>query len=156
MDLVPTVVNKLGKPGVVVHGVALRPGMPTALAVLHNKPVFVLSGYPVAATVGFEVFVRPVILKMLGVQHEPRPVLKAKLTKRISGALGRRVYLRVNAYQKGGDFFVEPLRTKGSGLLTSMTRANGYVIIPEDREGLDQDETVLVHLFAPVRSDKNV
>lgn len=156
MDLVPTVINKLGKPGVVVHGVALRPGMPTAVAVLRNKPVFVLSGYPVAATVGFEVFVRPVILKLLGVQNEPRPMVKAKITKRISGALGRRVYLRVNVYQKGDDFFVDPLRTKGSGLLTSMTRANGYVIIPEDREGLDQDEAVLVHLFAPIRSAKHV
>ena len=156
MDLVPTVINKLGKPGVIVHGVALRPGMPTALAILHNKPVFVLSGYPVAATVGFEVFVRPVMLKLLGVEHEPRPMVKAKITKRISGALGRRVYLRVNIYQKGDDFFVDPLRTKGSGLLTSMTRANGYVIIPEDREGLDQDEAVLVHLFASIRSDKHV
>jgi len=156
MDLVPIVINKLGKPGVVVHGVALRPGMPTALAILRNKPVFVLSGYPVAATVGFEVFVRPVILKLLGVQHEPRPMLKAKMTKRISGALGRRVYLRVSVYQRSDDFFVDPLRTKGSGLLTSMTRANGYVIIPEDREGLDQDEAVLVHLFAPIRRDEHV
>jgi molybdopterin molybdotransferase len=156
MDLVPTVINKLGKPGAIVHGVALRPGMPTALAILRDKPVFVLSGYPVAATVGFEVFVRPVILKLLGVEHEPRPMVKAKITKRISGALGRRVYLRVNVYQKGDDFFVDPLRTRGSGLLTSMTRANGYVIIPEDREGLDQDEIVMVHLFAPIRSDKHV
>jgi len=156
MDLVPAVIDKLGKPGVIVHGVALRPGMPTALAVLHNKPVFVLSGYPVAATVGFEVFVRPVILKLLGVQIEPRPMLKAKMTKRVSGALGRRVYLRVNVYQKGDDFFADPLRTKGSGLLTSMTRANGYVIIPEDREGLNQDEAVLVYLFAPIRRDENV
>jgi molybdopterin molybdotransferase len=156
MDLVPTVINKLGKPGVIVHGVALRPGMPTALAILRNKPVFVLSGYPVAATVGFEVFVRPVLLKLSGAHHEPRPMLKAKMTKRISGALGRRVYLRVSVYQMGDDFFVAPLRTKGSGLLTSMTHANGYVIIPEDREGLDQDETVLVHLFAPISSDKNV
>jgi len=155
-DLVPIVVNKLGKPGVVVHGVALRPGMPTALAALEGKPVFVLSGYPVAATIGFEVFARPVILKLLGIEHEPRPMLKAKLTRRISGALGRRVYLRVNVYQKDGDFLVDPVRTKGSGLLTTMTRANGYVIIPEEREGLDQDETVVVHLFAPIRGAKHV
>jgi molybdopterin molybdotransferase len=155
-DLLPMVINKLGKPGVVVHGVALRPGMPTALAVLKGKPVFVLSGYPVAATVGFEVFARPVILKLLGIEHEPRPMLKAELTRRVSGALGRRVYLRVNVYKRGGDFLVEPLHTKGSGLLTSMTRANGYVIIPEDREGLDQDETVIVHLFGPVGGDSHV
>jgi len=149
-DLVPIVINKLGKPGVVVHGVALRPGMPTALAVLRGKPVFVLSGYPVAATVGFEVFARPVILKLLGIEHEPRPMLNAKLTRRVSGVLGRRVYLRVNVLRRENDFFAEPVRTKGSGLLTTMTRANGYVIIPEDREGLEQGETVVVHLFAPI------
>jgi len=155
-DLVPIVINKLGKPGVVVHGVALRPGMPTALAVLKNKPVFVLSGYPVAATVGFEVFARPVILGLLGIEQEPRPVLKAELARRVSGALGRRVYLRVNVYQKDSDFRAEPVRTKGSGLLSTMTRANGYVIIPEDREGLDQGETVMVHLFAPIGGAKHV
>jgi len=149
-DLVPIVVNKLGKPGVVVHGIALRPGMPTALAVLKGKPVFVLSGYPVAATIGFEVFARPVILKLLGIEHESRPLLKAKLTRRVSGVLGRRVYLRVNVFKRDNDFFAEPVRTKGSGLLTTMTKANGYVIIPEDREGLEQGETVLVHLFAPI------
>lgn len=155
-DLVTMVIDKLGKPGVVIHGVGLRPGMPTALAVLKGKPVLVLSGYPVAATVGFEVFARPVILKFLGVEHEPRPMLKARLARRVSGVLGRRVYLRVNVYQKDSDFLVEPVRTKGSGLLTTMTRANGYVIIPEDREGLDQGETVVVQLFAPIGGAKHV
>jgi molybdopterin molybdotransferase len=155
-DLVTIVIDKLGKPGVVVHGVALRPGMPTALAVLRGKPIFVLSGYPVAATIGFEVFARPVLLKFLGIEHEPRPMLKAKLIRRVAGVLGRKVYLRVNAIMKDNDFLVEPVSTKGSGLLTSTTKANGYVIIPENREGLDEGETVMVHLFAPIRGVKNV
>jgi molybdopterin molybdotransferase len=155
-DLVTIVIDKLGKPGVLVHGVALRPGMPTGLAVLKGKPIFVLSGYPVAATIGFEVFARPVILKFLGIEHEPKPMLKSKLTKRIAGVLGRRVYLRVNVFLKDNDFFVEPISTKGSGLLTTMTKANGYVIIPEDREGLDEGETVMVHLFAPIGGVESV
>ena len=155
-DLVTTVIGKLGKPGVLVHGVALRPGMPTGLAVLKGKPIFVLPGYPVAATIGFEVFARPVLLKLLGIEHEPRPMLKAKLIKRVAGVLGRRVYLRVNVFLKEGDFFVEPISTKGSGLLTTMTKANGYVIIPEDREGIDEGETVVVHLFAPIGGVKHV
>ena len=58
--------DKIGKPGIIVHGVAIRPGMPTALAILEGKPVFVLSGNPVAATVGFEAFARPTLLRMLG------------------------------------------------------------------------------------------
>ncbi len=69
-DLVPDAVNKLGNPGVVVHGVAMRPGMPTALAVVNGKPVMILSGNPVAAIVGFEVFARPLISKMMGMKKE--------------------------------------------------------------------------------------
>ncbi len=149
-DLVPIVVSKLGKPGIVVHGVAMRPGMPTALGILEGKPVFVLSGYPVAAAVGFEVFVRPTILRMLGVSGEPRPWVDARLTRRVAGALGRRVYLRVKAIEQKGELCAEPILAKGSGLLSSLTKANGYVIIPEDREGLEEGETVTVHLFSPI------
>jgi molybdopterin molybdotransferase len=57
---------------------------------------------------------------------------------------------------KEEDMFVEPISTKGSGMLTTMTKANGYIIIPEDREGIDEDETVVVHLFAPIAGAKNV
>lgn len=147
-DLVPIVVNKMGKPGVVVHGVAVRPGMPTALGILKSKPIFVLSGNPVAAIVGFEVFARPTILRLQGIEHESRPVVKAQLAKRVAGVLGRRVYLRVKAFEKAGEFVAEPVHTKGSSLYSSMTRANGYVVIPEDREGLEKGETVHVHLFS--------
>ena len=146
-DFVPMVVDKLGKPGVIVHGIAMRPAMPTALAIVRGKPVFILSGYPVASLFGFEVFVRPTILRLLGIEHEPRPMLKAKLTRGVASALGRRVHLRVYVLQKEGEFFAEPIRTKGSGVLSTMTKANGYVVIPEDREGLEEGETVIVHLF---------
>jgi len=125
----------------------MRPGMPTALAVLQDKPIFIFSGNPVAAMVGFEVFARPLILKLLGVESEPRPMVKARLTQRIASTLGRRVFLRVKVFEKGGDFFAEPIRVTGSGILTTMTKANGYVMIPENREGVDQGEVVTVHLF---------
>ncbi|MCZ2808473.1 MAG: molybdopterin molybdenumtransferase MoeA, partial [Candidatus Bathyarchaeota archaeon] len=132
-----------------VHGVAIRPGMPTALAILKGKPVFVLSGNPVAATVGFEAFTRPTLLKLLGVK-EARPVMEAKLTRRVAAALGRRVFLRVRVFERNGSFFAEPVRVTGSGVLTTMTKANGYVIIPENREGLEAGESVTVHLFSSV------
>jgi molybdopterin molybdotransferase len=146
-DLVPLAVNHLGKPGVIIHGVAIRPGMPTALAILKGKPVFVLSGNPVAATVGFEVFTRPTLLKLLGTK-EARPVIEAKLSRRVAGALGRRVFLRVRVFERNGGFFAEPVRVSGSGVLTTMTKANGYVIIPENREGVEEGESVRVHLFS--------
>ncbi len=152
-DLVPMAVNQLGKPGVIVHGVAMRPGMPTALAILKGKPVFILSGNPVAATIGFEVFVRPLLLRLLGLKREPRPVIKAKLTRRVAAALGRRVFLRVRVFERDGGFFAEPVRVKGSGVLTTMTKANGYVIIPENREGLVEGEPVNVHLFCSIKGE---
>ena len=146
-DLVPIAVNQIGKPGVVVHGVAMRPGMPTALAILDRKPVFALSGNPVAAMVGFEVFARPVLLRLLGIENEPRPALKAKLTRKVSSEPGRRVFLRIYAFEREGEFFAKPIHVKGSGILSTMTKANGYVIIPENCEVLEEGEWVLVHLF---------
>jgi molybdopterin molybdotransferase len=148
-DLVPLAVNKLGPPGIVVHGIAIRPGMPNALAILEGKPVFVLSGNPVAATVGFEVFARPTLLKMLGI-NEARSAVDAKLTRRVVGVLGRRVFLRVRVFEKGGGFLAEPVRVTGSGVITTMTKANGYVIIPEDREGVEEGECVRVNLFSRI------
>ncbi|MGQ9565027.1 MAG: molybdopterin molybdotransferase MoeA [Candidatus Bathyarchaeales archaeon] len=150
-DLVPLVISKLGKPGIIVHGIAMRPGMPTALALVNAKPVVVLSGNPVAAMIGFEVFVRPMILSMLGVENEQRHIVKARLTRRVAGALGRRVFLRVLVSFNDNEFFAEPIRVTGSGMLSTMTRANGYVVIPENREGLEEGEVVLVHLFDNVK-----
>lgn len=146
-DVVSTAINQLGAPGVVAHGIAMRPGMPTALAILQNKPVVVLSGNPVAAMVGFEVFARPVLLKLLGMESEPRPMVKARLTRRVPSALGKQVFLRVQVFERGEEFLAEPVRVKGAGVLTTMTKANGYVIIPENREGLEEGEIVIVHLF---------
>lgn len=146
-DLVPTAINRLGEPGVLIHGVAMRPAMPTALAIVNDKPIIVLSGNPVAAFFGFEVFTRPLILKMLGTENEPRPVVTARLTRRTSTALGRKTFVRVRVFQQNGEFFAEPISARGSGIISTLTRANGYVIVPENREGLEEGETVQVHLF---------
>ncbi|MBT8171398.1 molybdopterin molybdotransferase MoeA [Candidatus Bathyarchaeota archaeon] len=148
-DFVPMAVKKIGKPGIVVHGIAIRPGMPTALAILKEKPVFVLSGNPVAATVGFEVFTRPTILRLLGI-NEVRPIIEAKLTRRVAGVLGRRIVLRVRVFEKNNNFFAEPVRVTGSGVITTITKANGFVFIPENREGIEEKESVKVHLFSSI------
>lgn len=155
-DLVPAAVNQIGPPGVVVHGIAMRPGMPTALAIVQGKPLLLLSGNPVAAMIGFEVFARPILLKLLGVKSEPRPVIKARITRKVASALGRRVFLRVHAFERDGEFFADPVRIKGAGVLSTMTKANGYVIVPESREGLDKGELVTVHLFDKVGGAQRV
>ncbi|MEM3696821.1 MAG: molybdopterin molybdotransferase MoeA [Candidatus Bathyarchaeia archaeon] len=147
-DLVPEAVNKIGKPGVIVHGVAMRPAMPTALAIADGKPIIILSGNPVAAMIGFEVFVKPLICKMLGLKREERrPLVKARMTRRISTFLGRKTFVRVHVFQRQGELFAEPISARGSGIISTMTRANGYVVVPENREGLEEGETVSVNLF---------
>jgi molybdopterin molybdotransferase len=151
VDLVPEAVNRVGKPGVVVHGVAMRPGMPVALAVVKGKPVVVLPGNPVAAMVGFEVFVRPLIARMLGiVKPEARCTVMARMVRGVAVALGRRNFVRVRVYKRGEEFCAEPVSARGSGLLSTMTRSNGFVVVSEDREGLAKDELVLVQLFDAV------
>jgi len=150
-DLVPEAVNRVGKPGVIVHGIAMRPAMPTALAVVDGKPIIILSGNPVAAMIGFEVFARPLICRMLGLKKEERRLMvKAKMPKRVSTVLGRKTFVRVHVSQRNAEFFAEPISARGSGIISTMTKANGYVVVPGNREGLEKGETVLVYLFDDV------
>jgi molybdopterin molybdotransferase len=147
-DLVPDAVNKIGRPGVVVHGVAMRPAMPTALAVVDGKPVLVLPGNPVAAIVGFEVFARPLISRMLGMKRaEPRFEVQARVARRIATTLGRRNFVRVRVFQMEGELRAEPISARGSSMISTMIKANGYVIVSEDREGLEEGELVRVQMF---------
>lgn len=156
-DLVPEAVDKMGKPGVIVSGVAMRPAMPTALAVVKGKPVIMLSGNPVAAMIAFEVFARPLICRMLGLkQPEVRPIVKARLTRKVQTVFGRRTFVRVHVFEQDGVLLSEPVSAHGSGTISTMIKANGYVAVPENREGLEEGEIVSVHLFDDVRVVENV
>jgi molybdopterin molybdotransferase len=147
-DLVPDAVNALGSPGVIVHGVAMRPGMPTGLAIVKGKPILMLPGNPAAALLGFEVFGRPMISALLGFDRpEPRSILRAKMTRRITTTLGRKNLVRVRVTQSNGEFLAEPVSARGSGLISTVTRSNGYVVTPENSEGLEEGDLVLVHMF---------
>ena len=149
-DLVPSAIETLDGGEILVHGVALRPGMPTALGKVKMKPIIALSGNPVAAMVGFEIFARQALLSMMGAKNEGRPIVKGRLTRNVASTLGFKVFLRVKVTYRSGEFCVEPVRAKGSSIITSMCRANGYVLIPEDREGLKSGEEVTVYLFNTV------
>jgi molybdopterin biosynthesis enzyme len=91
---------------------------------------------------------------MLGLNcEEPRPVLQAMMPKKIAGVLGRQTYVRVKVVWAGGKLAAIPISAKGSGTITTMTQSNGFVIIPENRGGINQDETVTVHMFANVETE---
>ena len=154
LDLVPDAVNRLGKPGVIIHGIALRPAMPTGVAILEGKPVLILSGNPVASVIGFEVFGRPMICRMLGMNKaESRPMLKVVLTRKVASVLGRKTYVRVKVTMKDGEFHAEPVSAKGSGSISTMTQSNGFVIVDENREGVTEGEAVIVHMFGDLEAE---
>ncbi len=151
-DLVPEVAARIGKPGILVHGVAMRPGMPTGLAVVGKKPIILLPGNPVAVMLSFEVFGRPLISRMLGLQAtESRPVLMARTKRKISTTLGRKNLVRVHVSREKGEFIADPISARGSSLFSTMTRSNGYVIVPENQEGLAEGEMVEVNMFEDLK-----
>lgn len=151
-DLVPEVAARIGKPGILVHGVAMRPGMPTGLAVVGKKPIILLPGNPVAVMLSFEVFGRPLISRMLGLQAtESRPVLMARTKRKISTTLGRKNLVRVHVSREKGEFIADPISARGSSLFSTMTRSNGYVIVPENQEGLAEGEMVAVNMFEELK-----
>ncbi|MFQ6075719.1 MAG: gephyrin-like molybdotransferase Glp [Candidatus Bathyarchaeia archaeon] len=148
-DLVPEVVNALGGPGIVVHGIAMRPGRPTALAAVGDRPIALLPGHPVAALIAFDTLVRPVMARMLGapVGGGRRGVVRARMLRRVPSRIGFRDFVRVVVRRVGDGYAAEPVRVTGAGVISSMVKANGMVVIPEGVEG---GEEVEVTLFRPL------
>ena len=145
-DVVPEALERLGA-DVVVHGVAMSPSRPTLLAVASGKPVIAMSGPPAAALMCFEVFARPVLARLMGVEGYVRPHVRARLSRRAPSRLGVRSYVRVKLTQGPEGLLAEPVAARGSGLLSTVAGADGYVVVPEDRDGLEAGELVDVYLF---------
>ena len=148
-DIVPKVIDSLGQPGMLVHGVAMRPSMPTGLAVVKGKAIVSLPGYPVSAYLAFIEFVHPLIAHLLRTQFLPLPTIRAKLNRRVPGILGSRTYVRVRVIGDKERLVAEPVRTSGAGILSSLVQANGFIIVPENVEGYEEGELVDVEIFRP-------
>jgi molybdopterin molybdotransferase len=146
-DMTAGVIASLGKPGVLVHGVSLRPGKPTILAVVEGKPVFGLPGNPVSAMVVFDLFVRPAIYKVGGCSTTPPlPAVTARLTHNIPSTTGREDYVPVKLALEKGEYRATPVFGE-SNLITTMIKADGIAKIPLDKHGLNTGEMVGVRLF---------
>ncbi|MDO8869430.1 MAG: molybdopterin molybdotransferase MoeA [Methanobacteriaceae archaeon] len=139
-DVVVDTVDKLGE--VLIHGVAVRPGKPVGFGIVNEKSIFMLSGYPVAAMVLFDVFVRTYLLKMQNINYEHQPVKKVA-QKKIPSNLGRTDYIRAFVDVNG----VRPVMSKGSGVIRAMVDSNAYVFIEENQEGVGEGEECDVILF---------
>lgn len=139
-------IKKLGAK-IIFHGVSIKPGKPTGVAIYNGKPIVMLSGFPVAALVGFETFVKPIIEIVSGIKFMPLPKIRAKMSRRVASTPGVRDFLRVKVIEKNGEYYAEPLKLTGSGILSTVTKANGIIVIPEEVEGLEENEEVEVLLL---------
>ncbi|MFO7966441.1 MAG: molybdopterin molybdotransferase MoeA [Archaeoglobaceae archaeon] len=146
-DLLPEVVTNMGE--IVVHGVSIKPGMPVALSHIDNKPVILLPGFPVAAMVAFYNFVPSILEKMLDACIWERKYVRARAGRRIPSTEGVRTFTRVtiDGTADRERYIAHPIRTSGSGILSSMVKAHGFAIIPEGSEGVEKDEEVSVLLL---------
>jgi len=145
-DLCYRVVAELNDPGIVVHGVALKPGKPICMAVTAGKPVVVLPGFPTSAIFTFHEFVAPVIRKLAGRQAAVHETLEATLAVRTNSEVGRTEYLLVGLVRTDGGLSAFPMG-KGSGSVTTFSRADGFVTIPRHTEIVEAGELVQVRLI---------
>jgi putative molybdopterin biosynthesis protein len=145
------VVGGLGEPGIVAHGVALKPGKPLCLAAVRHEgrtvPIAVLPGFPTSAIFTFREFIAPIIRRMAGRPDEAAAVVSARLPLRVNSERGRTEYLLVGLVgEEDGGWVAYPMG-KGSGSVTTFSRADGFVVIPRQREYLEANDRVEVHLL---------
>ncbi|RZH68379.1 molybdopterin molybdotransferase MoeA [Natrinema altunense] len=152
-DLLPEVIDDLGE--VLVHGVGLKPGHPVCLGIVEETPVLALPGYPVACIVNAVQFLRPVLRWLEGTEPDPHPTTRARLERKIPSEPGTRTFARVQLTARDADesshdeprYEAVPTRASGSGVLSSVALADGWVIVDDDREGIPAGETVPVETW---------
>lgn len=145
-DITSDVIAGLGAPGVLVHGVSIKPGKPTILAMCNGKPVIGLPGNPVSALVVAGLFVAPLIRRMVGGRPEVTARIAARLVANIPSEAGREDYVPVRLSGQPGEQRAEPIFGK-SNLIFTLVRADGLVRIPPEATGLPADAVVEVLLF---------
>jgi putative molybdopterin biosynthesis protein len=145
-DISYRVVHDLRNPGVVAHGVALKPGKPICLAVTDAKPVVILPGFPTSAIFTFHEFLAPVIRAFAGLPAEQQHGVTATLPMRVNSERGRTEYLLVGLVQGQEGLLAYPMG-KGSGSVTTFSGADGFITIDQHTEILDAGETVSVRLL---------
>src|SRR5581483_9520633 len=145
-DLSHRIISRLGSPGILVHGVALKPGKPLCLAVVDGKPIVVLPGFPTSAIFTFHAFVAPVIRARAGLPPQAAEALSATVPVRIASELGRKEFVLVSLAE-GGDGLIALPTAKGSGAVTSFSQADGLIEIDALASAVDAGATVPVTLI---------
>ena len=150
-DYTPQIVDSLGKPGIVVYGIAVKPGKPTTIGFVGEKPVFSLPGNPTSALLIFYLLARPIILQLAG-----RPLTRMKIVRAVAGAKmfsakGRRTFVMVKLmFDDSCRLIAQPVETGSSGAITTLAKADGFVEMPENEQFVDTNQEVAVALFRSV------
>ncbi|SHH17013.1 molybdopterin biosynthesis protein [Tepidibacter thalassicus] len=143
-DYTVNIIKEIGK--VLVHGVAIKPGKPTILGIVNEKPVIGIPGYPVSSYIVFELFVKPLILKYSKFEEKKEEIRKAVLSKRIVSTLKNKEFVRVNLGYVKDKLIATPL-TRGAGVTMSLVKADGVVEVPQSSEGIEAGDWVEVKLL---------
>jgi molybdopterin molybdotransferase len=139
------VMESLGAPGVLVHGLALKPGKPTVIGMAEGKVVFGLPGHPAAAAVVFQAVVRPVLAALAGEELPRTAQLSARLAVNLPSASGREEFVRVRLEARPDGWWAEPVEGP-SGFLSPFVKSHGFVILPLESTGLTAGAPVTVEL----------
>lgn len=144
-DLTPDVVEELGE--VLVHGVAVKPGHPVAIGRVGETPILLLPGYPVSCIVNAWLFLRPAIRWALGTAINEPPSVQARLDRKLRSEPGMRTLARVQLEKHDEEWVATPVSASGAGVLSTVALADGWVQVPESREGIPPEETVTVEMW---------
>jgi molybdenum cofactor synthesis domain-containing protein len=147
-DYTAEIVNALGKPGVVVNGIAVKPGKPTTVAFIDDKPVFCLPGHPSAALLMFYLLARPLLQRLGGRPINGMKKVKAYTSRRMFSAKNRRTFVMVQLeFDLECRLIAEPVEGGASGAITTLANADGFVEIAENEDYVDRGIEVGVWLF---------
>ena len=147
-DYTPQIVDSLGKPGIVVYGIAVKPGKPTTVGFIGDKAVFSLPGHPTSALLIFYLLARPLIQRLAGRPTGGMKMVRAFAGSRMFSAKGRRTFVMVRLeFDKDCRLIAEPVESGASGAITTLANADGFVEIPENEQFVDVDQEVAVMLF---------
>jgi putative molybdopterin biosynthesis protein len=147
-DVIPKTLDSLGKPGVIICGIAIKPGKPTTVALIGEKPVFSLPGHPTSALLVFHLLVRPVIQRMAGKKLQKVLRVRAFAAVRMFPAKGRRTFTMVKLKRDSrGGLVAEPVPIGLSGAITTLAKADGFVEIAENQQFIEVGDEVTVQLF---------
>jgi molybdenum cofactor synthesis domain-containing protein len=147
-DLSHRIIARLGKPGIVAHGVALKPGKPLCLAVCDGKPVVILPGFPTSAMFTFHDMIVPVLRRMAGLPPRSDASVMAKVPVRIASELGRTEFVMVSLVEGDAGLIAYP-SGKGSGAITSFAQADGFLRIDALADQMPAGTEAEVTLFTP-------